>query len=168
MANPDDVIYKLPDGEVLCHDGVRYVGPADIPMRCIDRTKLLDKRRPDSEPDLDKCFPDCDAIGGANPWRAYRNLVTLAPGETRDLQVPSIDGCAPPCRVFFNWCGDCFLADFDKAATVDEVLDGTGPEINPRWVWIGADPNSDNGAVQTISLHNPGTAPVMVSLQFND
>lgn len=163
MANPCDEIYSLAEGEVLCFKGVSYCGPVDIPMRAIEKAKLLDLRNPATEKE-EKCFPESDTICGANPWEGYRNFYEIAPGATLDILVPDMDGCPMPNRAFFNWCGDCIVVDYNKAAAVAVVEDGTGPEINPRWVWIG-----DNGCgdrVSTISVANPGAAPVFLTVQY--
>lgn len=163
MANPFDVPYELPEGETLITAEGCVTGPTTVMMRAVARTKLLERKAVSESSKVS--FPDYCPIDMAQPAEGHRNFHVIQPGVT-NIVIPELPGGCLPNRVFFNWCADCIIVNFDKEASVDEVLDGSGPEINPRFVYIGEQPVSCK-RVDVISVLNTGDAPYYMTLQYN-
>ena len=160
MANPFDIPYEVTAADApLTYNRRCYAEGEIVQVNQNDIGCFLDDAFPD--PELGCCFPEyCDTI--EDPTSGYRVPVLVPAGGTIIQPVASIEGCKPPASVCFHYCGSCLYVGYDAAPVLDpaDPVAATGG---------GADPNPtcrDLDCIETLHIHNPSDADLLVTLSY--
>jgi len=164
MGNPYDVEFEVPEGSPRIEFPAYsccYFYPGDI-IRMSEAEFSTCRKTLMPEPPKDCCFP----AYGCPAEEEFRVPVLVGPGETFEQPVSLLEGCSPPRKVCFHYCAGCLYVGYDAPP----VIDPTDPAAAAG---EGADPNpdcrslvTDDGCVETLHIHNPSDAAVIVTLMY--
>ncbi len=166
MASPYDFLYTVQesDGVLEYPRGVCHQVGDTIRVPFKDKMCFFEDVLPANEPAC--CFPEYCVGPDGVPTGGFRVPVLVPAGGTVAQPVASKEGCAPPAMVCFHYCGSCLYVSYDAPPVID-------PEDPNAACGGGADPNPtcrdliENGVcVETIHIHNPSAADVLVMLSY--